>query len=150
MARRAGVIHGFYAWVLGAVLLFGAVAILDDVARDAAVVGSFDLLGIPTDFDHWRDLPTVVGLAWGAVMLAGACVGGGLGERWHTRLVARAADPAVGPNASPPAASAKRERRFRRERSDRGMVDVGDRIGGPVDESSASVEDREREPSRSV
>lgn len=149
MARRSGATHGFYTWVLGAVLLVGAVAGVNEVGR-GALTRSFDALGIPTDFDHWRDLPALAGLSWALTALAGACVGGSLAERWHSRLVARAADPTIGPGA------AKRAEAGPRLRRDRGMIDVDERLSGPVHDSpdaetrDAEAHADEREPAPSV
>jgi hypothetical protein len=149
MARRAGVSNGFYTWVLGAVLLVGAVAALNDVTRGSAVGRSFAALGIPTDLDHWRELPALAGVSWAFAALVGACFGGGLGERWHTRLVARAADPTIGPSAVPPADTTERPAHRHR---DRDMIDVSERLGSqaesdarPAQESGS--DEREHAPS---
>src|SRR5438132_109241 len=90
MARRAGLSHGFYTWALGAVLLVGAVAALDEMSARDTFPTALRTLGIPTAFDDWRDLPALVGLAWALTALAAAGLGGMWGERWHTRLVERA------------------------------------------------------------
>src|SRR5439155_1402008 len=121
MAGRAGVSHGFYTFALGAVLLVGAVAGLDQMTRGDALPTAFRTLGIPTAFDEWRDLPALVGLAWALTALVAACLGGAWGERWHTRLVERAADPNVGRGAAARVAAGDRLR------GDSGMVDVGER-----------------------
>jgi hypothetical protein len=131
MARRAGLSHGFYTWALGAVLFVGAVAGLDEMSRSDALPTAFRTLGIPTDFDDWRDLPALVGAAWALTALAAAAVGGVLGERWHTKLLERAADPTVGVGATARVAAGDRLR------GDSGMVDVGERLGtvrDPADE----------------
>jgi len=76
--------------------------------------------------------------------LVGACLGGGWGERWHTRLVERAADPNVGRGASARVAAGDRLR------GDSGMVDVGERLGtlpAPAEEHVDAA--AEQEPVRS-
>ena len=149
MARRAGVSHGFYTWAFGAVLVVGAAAGLNQMGRSGAVVTSFHGLGIPIDIDEWRDLSGLVGLAWALTALAGAAVGGALGERWHTKLLERAADPGVGPAAAARVAAGERLL------GDTGMVDVHERLGGvdAAPEAAATADgtlDDEREPVPSV
>ena len=145
MARRAGLSHGFYTWALGAVLLVGAVAGLDQMSRGDALPTALHTLGVPIAFDEWRDLPALVGLAWALTALAGACLGGMWGERWHTRLVERAADPAVGRGASARVAAGNRLR------GDSGMVDVGERLGTPPRPAEEHGDtDGEQEPAHTV
>lgn len=141
MARRAGLSHGFYTWALGAVVLVGAVAGLDQMTRSDALPTALRTLGVPTAFDEWRDLPALVGLAWALTALAGMCLGGAWGERWHTRLVERAADPTVGRGAGERVAAGARLR------GDAGMVDVGERLGTPTTPESEPVDGvTEQEP----
>ena len=141
MARRAGLSHGFYTWALGAVVLVGAVAGLDQMTQTDALPTALRTLGVPTAFDEWRDLPALVGLAWALTALAGTCLGGAWGERWHTRLVERAADPPVGRGAPERAAAGARLK------GDSGMVDVGERLGTPAVTEDEPVEGAtEQEP----
>ena len=143
MARRAGLSHGFYTWALGAVLLVGAVAALDEMSARDTFPTALRTLGIPTAFDDWRDLPALVGLAWALTALAGAGLGGMWGERWHTRLVERAADPNVGPGVGARAAAGARLK------GDSGMVDVGERLGTlPEPANEVAESDAEQEPAR--
>ena len=95
MARRAGVRHGVLVFVLGLLLTLGAAGIAEAVGdRDAAVDRLRDQ-GVPTDADDWSGVGVVAGLATLGAMLAGSVLGGTRGERWHGRLVTRAADPNV-------------------------------------------------------
>jgi hypothetical protein len=95
MARRAGVRHGVLVFVLGLLLTLGAGGIASAVSdRDAAVDELRDQ-GVPTDADDWSGVGLVAGLATLGAMLAGSVLGGTRGERWHGRLVTRAADPNV-------------------------------------------------------
>jgi hypothetical protein len=126
MARRAGLSHGFYTFALGVVVLVAAVAGLEQMTNSDALIVSFSALGIPTTVDAWRDLSAPVGLAWLLTAFAGTCAGAVAGERWHTKLVVRAADPTVGPTA------AARVDAGKRLRGQSGMVDVRERLGDPA------------------
>lgn len=95
MARRAGVRHGVMVFVLGLLLTLGAAGIASAVSdRDAAADRLRDQ-GVPTDADDWSGVGVVAALATLGAMLAGSVLGGTRGERWHGRLVTRAADPNV-------------------------------------------------------
>lgn len=99
MARRKGAMHGF----LVAALAIGIVAAVAALARQAAdtqgVVDNLRSLGIPTTADEYGNAATVAGIASLAAILLGSLFGGTLGERWHGRLLSRALDPAIGPEA---------------------------------------------------
>jgi hypothetical protein len=95
MARRAGVRHGVLVFVLGLLLTLGAAGIASAVGdRDAAVDELRDQ-GVPTDTDDWSGVGVVAALATLGAMLAGSVLGATRGERWHGKLVTRAADPNV-------------------------------------------------------
>lgn len=95
MARRAGVRHGVLVFVLGLLLTLGAAGIASAISdRDAAADRLRDQ-GVPTDADDWSGVGVVAGLATLGAMLVGSVLGGTRGERWHGRLVTRAADPSV-------------------------------------------------------
>jgi hypothetical protein len=95
MARRAGARHGVMVFVLGLLLTLGAAGIASAISdRDAAADRLRDQ-GVPTDADDWSGLGVVAGLATLGAMLVGSVLGGTRGERWHGRLVTRAADPSV-------------------------------------------------------
>jgi hypothetical protein len=95
MARRAGLRHGVLVFVLGLLLTLGAAGIASAISdRDAAADRLRDQ-GVPTDADDWSGLGVVAGLATLGAMLVGSVLGGTRGERWHGRLVTRAADPSV-------------------------------------------------------
>src|SRR5256885_774808 len=99
------------------------------LARDAGLgrISVVSLLGgvatALTAFAVGGARPARVGRAGGLTALGGAGLGGMWGERWHPRLVAGAADPAVGRGASARVAAGNRLR------GDSGMVDVGERLG---------------------
>jgi hypothetical protein len=95
MARRAGVRHGVLVFALGLLLTLGAAGIASAVGDGDAAVDELRDQGVPTDADDWSGVGLVAGLATLGAMLAGAVIGGTRGERWHGRLVTRAADPTV-------------------------------------------------------
>lgn len=118
MARRAGVTNGVLVFVVG-VLVAAGVAGLVNVFTDADdVLRNLRSLGIPTSGDEWRALGTVAGAGALACMLLGAVIGGALGDRWHTKLLLRAADPSIGPAAEARAA-VERHRHDLREAEER-------------------------------
>ena len=95
MARRAGVRHGVLVFLLGLLLTLGAAGIASAISdRDAAADALRDQ-GVPTHADDWSGVGLVAGLATLGAMLAGSILGGARGERWHGRLVTRAADPTI-------------------------------------------------------
>jgi hypothetical protein len=99
MARRNGLAHGAGVLVLG-VLIVGAVAYLvRSSAGTGTIADNLRSLGIPTTAEEYGQAGSVAGLASLVALIAGALVGGALGERWHARLFARAADPTVGAQA---------------------------------------------------
>ena len=57
-------------------------------------------LGVPTTADEYGQAFTVAGIASLAAVLIGGFVGGGWGERWHGKLLARAVDPTIGTEAA--------------------------------------------------
>jgi hypothetical protein len=128
MARRQGVLHGILVTFTSLV----AVAVAVVVARLVTNLDGENLLrdlrsvGVPTTGSEWGDTFTVAGLAALAGMLVGSVLGGALGDRWHSRLLARALDPEVGTEGAVRrhAATAHDDAVTRVERS---------RVGGGVD-----------------
>ena len=100
MARRNGPAHGLGVAVLGLVVV-GAVAALVRSSADTSVVAdNLRSLGLPTTLHEYGQAATVAGVASIVALFVGSLVGGALGERWHGRLMARAADPTVGAQAA--------------------------------------------------
>lgn len=99
MARRAGLRHGVLVVMLGVVLLAVVAAVARLEGATSAIVDRLESLGTPTDGTTWYG----VGVLSGAVALGGVILGGVLGgvrgERWHQRLLVRAANPDIGPDA---------------------------------------------------
>jgi hypothetical protein len=99
MARRSGVRHGVLVFVVGAVVIAGAIGIAQLEGALAALRDRLDELGAPTGDSAWGGIVLLtIGIAV-AGSLAGSMIGAVRGERWHERLVARALDPDVGPEA---------------------------------------------------
>jgi hypothetical protein len=102
MARRQGVLHG----ALVAFTSLVAIAVVVVVARLITKVDGESILrdlrsvGVPTTRSEWGDVATVAGFAALAATFIGSVAGGGWGERWHTRLLTRALDPAIGTEAA--------------------------------------------------
>ena len=95
MARRAGVRHGVLVFALGLLLTLGAAGIASAISDRDAAANELRDQGVPTDLNDWSGVGLVAGLATLGAMLAGSVLGGARGERWHGRLVTRAADPNV-------------------------------------------------------
>jgi hypothetical protein len=94
-------------FVAGAAVLAAAVGIAQLEGALSAVRDRLDDLGVPTGDSAWGGIALLtIGIAV-AGALAGSLFGGVRGERWHQRLVARASDPEVGPEAEKRRAAAK-------------------------------------------
>ena len=100
MARRNGLAHGAGVLVLGIVVVAAVAALARSSADPDAIASNLRSLGIPTTADEWGQAGTVAGIASLIAVVAGSLLGGALGERWHARLFARAADPTVGAQAA--------------------------------------------------
>jgi len=96
--------------VLGVVLLLVVAAVAQLEGATSAIADRLESLGAPTDGTTWYGL----GVSSAAVALGGMILGGVLGgvrgERWHQRLLVRAANPDIGPEADL-RAEAERQRR---------------------------------------
>ena len=98
MARRAGVLNGLLVAVLGLAIAAAVAALVRNT--DAETINSnLRSLGVPTTADEYGQAFTVAGLASMAAIFIGSLLGGSLGERWHGKLLARAANPAIGTEA---------------------------------------------------
>jgi hypothetical protein len=98
MARRAGVLNGLLVAILGLAIAAAVAALVR--ASDATTINSnLRSLGVPTTADEYGQAFTVAGIASLAAILLGSLLGGSLGERWHGKLLNRAANPAIGTEA---------------------------------------------------
>ncbi len=100
MARRNGLAHGAGVLVLGIVVVAAVAALARTAADPDAIASNLRSLGIPTTADEWGQAGTLAGIASLIAVVAGSLLGGALGERWHARLFARAADPTIGAQAA--------------------------------------------------
>ena len=99
MARRAGMLHGVLVFL--ASLVLGAIVggVVSAVGDSSDIERNLRSIGIPTSTDDFSDVAIVGVIVSLAAVLVGSLLGGMLGERWHTRLVRRAADPEIGTTA---------------------------------------------------
>jgi MFS family permease len=115
MARRAGATHGMTVFFTGLLIAVATAGVVEATGAAQNVVDGLRSLGVPTSGEQWRQIGTVAGIASLAGMFLGSLVGGVLGERWHTKLISRALDPGVGPEArmraEGPAVERSRQRR---------------------------------------
>jgi hypothetical protein len=119
MARRAGLIHGLAVFVL-ALVIVALIAVIAAAQTDtSAIRGNLRSLGIPTTGAEWSDVGTLAGIGSLAAMLVGALLGGMLGERWHTKLTRRAANPKYGPDRDQPTTDDRATTALTREADDR-------------------------------
>ena len=98
MARRHGVLHGLLVFLTSLVAV-GVATVVARLLTDAdadTILANLRSVGVPTSGDEWQDVATVAGIGSLAAMLLGTLIGGPWGERWHSRLIARALDPEVG------------------------------------------------------
>ena len=164
MARRNGLAHGLGVLVLGVVIVGVVAALVRSSDGTGAIADNLRSLGIPTTADEYGQAGTVAGIASLVALVLGSLLGGALGERWHARLFARAADPTVGAQAAAAReaeeartrsnlALARSEGRVRaheleRER-DRDRVTTQERaLDDERDQRLALEEEREREQAR--
>ena len=119
MARRAGATHGVVVFFIGVLVAVAVAAAVEALGATGDVVAGLERLGVPTTAEQWSDIGTVAGIASLVGMLAGCLLGGAAGERWHSKLLTRALDPKVGPEAYAWAAEKRavraRDRRRKRE-----------------------------------
>ena len=142
MARRRGLVHGLGVLVLGVVIVGAVAALVRSSAGAEGISDNLRSLGIPTTADEYGQAGTVAGIASLLAIVAGSLLGGALGERWHGRLLARAADPTVGAQAA-----AAREAEEARTRANLALARSEGRVRAQEIERErdrAMVSDRER------
>jgi hypothetical protein len=109
MARRAGAVNGLFVFLFGVVVAAAVGAAIGTQADTDSILDNLRSLGVPTSGSEWRAIGTVAGLGSLLAMLLGSILGGASGDRWHGKLVARALDPTVGPDAERPDTAGRRE-----------------------------------------
>jgi len=152
MARRTGLRHGVLVFAVGVGVLAGAAGIAGVEGAGAAIRDRLESFGAPTDTSTWFGIAIVTGAAAFGGMLLGAVLGGVRGERWHQRLVARALDPDIGPEADLRAeaerqriAAAKALARARKA----GVVPIADETEAPVTQPARARAEQDPEPEKS-
>jgi len=116
MARRAAFLHGV-AVFLGSLVLGAIVGgVVGGLTNDTSIRDNLQGIGVPTRWDQVSGVALAGAIVSLAAILVGAVVGSMMGERWHTKLARRYADPSVGPAAEAEAlaARARSERASRR------------------------------------
>ena len=137
MARRAGLRNGVLVAVLGVVLLAAVAAVAQLDGATTAIVDRLEGVGAPTDGTTWYGLGVLSGAVALGGMILGGVLGGVRGERWHQRLLVRAANPDIGPDADL-RAEAERQRRATEKALARarkaGVMEVPDGTDTPMPE----------------
>jgi hypothetical protein len=105
MARRSGHVNGVAVFFVGVVLALAVGLWVKWAGGGTSITTTLRNLGAPTTWHEWSDVGTVAGVAALVGMLIGSIVGGISGERWHSKLLARALDPNLGPEAEQRAAA---------------------------------------------
>lgn len=134
MARRAGLLHG--ALVFAISLVVGGVAggVVSGLADSNEIEDNLRSIGVPTTMDQVTEV-AVAGVILSLVaVLVGSLLGGALGERWHTKLARRVADPEIGTTAD------ERARLEAEEADRRARLDNDDAIRRDVDAEVAASE----------
>jgi hypothetical protein len=106
MARRSGHANGVAVFVVGVMLALAVGLWVKLAGGGSSITTTLRSVGAPTTWQEWSDVGTVAGVASLAGMLIGSVIGGVAGERWHSKLLARAHDPNLGPEAEQRAAAA--------------------------------------------
>jgi hypothetical protein len=137
MARRAGLRNGVLVAALGVVFLAVVAAVAQLEGATSAIVDRLEGLGAPTDGTTWYGLGVLSGAVALGGMILGGVLGGVRGERWHQRLLVRAANPDIGPDADL-RAEAERQRRAAEKALARarkaGVMEVPDGTDTPMPE----------------
>lgn len=134
MARRSGLLHGIAVVVLSIVMaaIAGGIA---SMGNDEAIEDNLRSIGLPTSWDQVENVAVFGAIASLAAIVLGGILGGMIGERWHTRLSRRVADPERGP-----AADARVVAERERERAEHLERERNERLGAdPVLGSEAVV-----------
>jgi hypothetical protein len=157
MARRAGFRNGVLVVVFGVVLLAAVAAVGQLEGATSAIVDRLESLGAPTDGTTWYGVGVLSGAVAIGGMILGGVLGGVRGERWHQRLVVRAANPDIGPEADL-RAKAERQRRAAEKALARaqeaGVMDVSETTdtaeppARTVPAGNGDGEDEEQQPDR--
>jgi hypothetical protein len=100
MARRSGLLHGIGVAVLSIVGGGLAGAAVSALADNDQIEENHSSIGVPTTWDEWTAVAVTTTIVAVAAVILGSIAGSVYGERWHTRLLDRAADPETGRSAA--------------------------------------------------
>jgi hypothetical protein len=96
MARRAGLLHGTLVFVVSLVVGGVAGGVVSALADSTEIGDNLRSIGVPTTMDQLTDVAVAGAVLSLVAVLVGSLLGGALGERWHTKLARRVADPEIG------------------------------------------------------
>lgn len=136
MARRAGLLHGALVFVVS--LIVGGVAggVVSALADSNDIENNLRSIGVPTTMDQVTEVAAAGVILSLVAVLVGSLLGGTLGERWHTKLARRVADPEIGTTADERARleteEAERQARLDHDDALRRDVDTEVRTSDPV------------------
>lgn len=145
MARRASMLHGLVVFVASLVVggvVGGVVAALTD---DQSIRSNLRSIGVPTGWSQVNDVAVAGVLVSVVAMFVGSLLGAMWGERWHTKLARRAADPEIGPAAQAQRRADAERQRTRELRPDEG---AGTTYGTAWAHDGDQVIDLDREAQR--
>ena len=100
MARRAGILHGVLVFIVSLVVGGVVGGVVSAISDNAEVEENLRSIGVPTTTDQISEVAIAAVIVSLVAVLLGSLLGGMLGERWHTKLARRAADPEIGPAAT--------------------------------------------------
>lgn len=134
MARRAGLLHGALVFVVS--LIVGGVAggVVSALADNNDVENNLRSIGVPTSMDQLTEVAVAGAILSLVAVLVGSLLGGTLGERWHTKLARRVADPEIGTTAD------ERARLEAEEVDRRNRIDNDDALRRDVDTEVRTAE----------
>jgi hypothetical protein len=108
MSRRSGASHGLLGGVVGVILAAAAGAVIVGTGTDNGLARAAQHIGVAATWHQWRYFGLIGIVVAAAAIILGSLAGGIDGERWHGKLLARAVDPAYGPEAEERAEARKR------------------------------------------
>ncbi len=99
MARRAGLLNGALVFVVSLVVGGVAGGVVSALADSNEIEDNLRSIGVPTTMDQLTEVAVAGAILSLVAVLVGSLLGGALGERWHTKLARRVADPEIGTTA---------------------------------------------------
>ncbi|HEX3424522.1 MAG TPA: TIGR04086 family membrane protein [Acidimicrobiales bacterium] len=99
MSRRRGASHGLLAGVVAVILAVALGVVAQVTGADNGLARVARHMKVADTWHQWRSFGLVGAVVAAAIMVICAVAGGVSGERWHGKLLARAVDPAFGPEA---------------------------------------------------